>query len=335
MKGYGAGMTIPRFVAGRFHEPESEALRYLPEGPRLLRNAPFAEPTVAWVAIQHGPDAREGSINLLDLKTRRNRSFTLPGRPGFFVETTQPGLLLVGLERRLAYFDLVSGEVKETGINVTDDERVIINEGQPVEGGVVFGTKHLGFSEPIAAVYFYDAHARAVRTLFEGQVCSNGKHLCRDAEGLMLIDIDSKPKTISCYRLDAGMQRVLSSSLIDSSGFAAGVPDGMRAAPNVTGRMEDESAVVAFYNPEPVTDGVVRQIRMADGAVLCEWVVPGAPRVTCPEFVETDGEVKLLLTTAVEGMPSESRVLAPGSGVIYIADTGFDRMPVKVPLVGV
>jgi sugar lactone lactonase YvrE len=287
------------------------------------------------VAIQHGADVREGSVNLLNLETGRNQSFPMPGRPGFFVETTQPGLLLVGLERRLAHFDLTSGEVRETGIDVTDDERVIINEGQPVEGGVVFGTKHLGFSEPIASVYFYDARTRAVRTLFDGQVCSNGKHLCRDAEGLMLIDIDSKPKTISRYRLDAGMQRVLSSSLIDSSGFAAGVPDGMRVAPNATGRMEDESMVVAFYNPEPVADGVVRQIRVADGAVLCEWVVPGAPRVTCPEFVEIEGEVKLLLTTAVEGMSEERRALVPRSGAMYIAETEFDRMPVGMPLVQV
>lgn len=322
---------IPRFVARRFYEPESEALRYLPEGPRLLRNAPFVEPMVGWVAIQHGAEAREGSINLLNLTTGCNQSFPMPGRPGFFVETTEPGLLLVGLERRLTYFDLVSGEVKETGINVTEDERVIINEGQPVEGGVVFGTKHLGFSEPIASVYFYDVRLRTVQTLFEGQVCSNGKHVCRDAEGVMLIDIDSQPKTISRYRLDAGMQRVLSSSLIDSSGFAAGFPDGMRAAPNPTGRMEDESVVVAFYNPEPVADGVVRQIRLSDGAVLCEWVVPDAPRVTCPEFVEMDGAVKLLLTTAVEGMPSEDRLLTPGLGAMYLADTGFDRMPVGMP----
>ncbi|MFC5863820.1 SMP-30/gluconolactonase/LRE family protein [Acidicapsa dinghuensis] len=328
-------MTISRFVARRFYEPEIEALRYLPEGPRVLRNAPFAEPTVAWVAIQHGADAREGSINLLDLKTQRNRSFVLPGRPGFFVETIEPGLLLVGMERRLVYFDLVNGRVDETGIVVTNDERVIINDGLAVDGGVVFGTKHLGFCEPVAALYFYDAATRTVRTLLEEQVCSNGKHLCRDAEGLLLVDIDSQPKTISTYRIDARMERVVSRSVVESSGFATGFPDGMRAAPNNTGRMEDESVVVAFYNPELVPDGIVQQIRVRDGAVLCEWVVPGAPRVTCPEFVEMDGEVKLLLTTAVEGMASEGRSVAPGSGAMYLADTGFERMPDSVPLVAV
>jgi hypothetical protein len=40
-----------------------------------------------------------------------------------------------------------------------------------------------------------------------------------------------------------------------------------------------------------------------------------------------DGEVKLLFTTAVEGMPEAVRVLAPGAGALYIADTPFDSMP--------
>lgn len=331
----GGKAMIPRIVARRFYEPETEALRYLPEGPRVLRNAPLDGPVVGWVAIQHGADAKEGSINLLNLETQRNESFVLRGRSGFFVETTEPGLLLVGLERRLVYFDLASGRMEETGIVVTKDERSIINDGLAVEGGVVFGTKHLGFSDPVACLYFYDSATRSVRTLVEGQVCSNGKHLCRDDEGLLLVDIDSHPKKISRYRMDAGMERVLSRSVIEPSGFAAGFPDGMRAAPNETGRMEDESVVVAFYNPESVADGFVQQIRVADGVVLCEWVVPGAPRVTCPEFVEMDGEVKLLLTTALEGMPADVRKLAPGSGAIYLADTPFERMPVGVPLVEV
>lgn len=328
----------PRFVAQLLYEPETEALRYLPEGPHVLRNAPRTDPMAAWVAIQHGPEASAGSINLLNLKTLRNESFTMPGRPGFFVETTEPGVLLVGLDRRLVYFDIASTRVHETGIVVTDDQRVIINDGLAVEGGVVFGTKHLGFCEPVAALYFYDAITKRVRTLMDQQVCSNGKHLIRYAEGqvadgLLLLDIDSQPKKISRYRIDAGMQRVLSRSVVESRGFAPGFPDGMRPAPNPTGRMEDESVVVAFYNPEPATDGLVQQIRVADGAVLCEWVVPGAPRVTCPEFVEMDGEVKLLLTTAVEGMPEDLRKMTPGSGALYIADTGFEGMPDPVPLV--
>ena len=43
---------------------------------------------------------------------------------------------------------------------------------------------------------------------------------------------------------------------------------------------------------------MAQQRRISDGAVLCEWRFPGSPRVTCPEFVEGEGKVKLLFTTA-------------------------------------
>ena len=81
--------------------------------------------------------------------------------------------------------------------------------------------------------------------------------------------------------------------------------------------------IVAFYNPEAVSDGVARMYRLADGAVECEWVLPGSPRVTCPELVEMDGKTKIVFTTAVEGMAAEIRAIAPGAGALYIADTAF------------
>jgi sugar lactone lactonase YvrE len=107
----------------------------------------------------------------------------------------------------------------------------------------------------------------------------------------------------------------------------------LRPAPANADGGEGDSVIVAFYNPEPVADGVARQIRLADGKVLCEWQIPGAPRVTCPEFVRLDGEVKLVFTTAVEGMPAATRQLAPGSGFLYVADTPFRELPAPPPLI--
>jgi sugar lactone lactonase YvrE len=308
---------VQQFVASRLFEPESEALRFLPEGPRVLRQAGLPGSWLGWVAIQDSAEARVGSLNLLDLSTRENRSFPLPGRPGFFAETAAEGVVLVGMERRLVTFDWRSGEVRETGVVVSEDERVIINDGLAVEGGVLFGTKHLGFSEAIAAVYFYDWASGRVHQVLDGQVCSNGKYLRRDAAGATLIDIDSMPKAISRYRLDAGLERVLERSLVVAPESLPGFPDGLRPSP------DGESVIVAFYNPEPVSDGVARMYRLADGAVECEWILPGSPRVTCPELVEMDGKVKIVFTTAVEGMPAAIRAMAPGAGAIYLADTPF------------
>ena len=295
----------------------------------MLRNHPGGSGLLGWVAIQHAADSREGSINVLHLASGGNRSFPLPGRPGFFAETTRPGLVLVGLERRLAYCDLLTGGVEETGITVTSDERVIINEGLAIDGGVLFGTKDLELNRPIAALYYFDSAARSVHTVLGGQICSNGKFLRRDAAGTTLIDIDSVPRTISRYRLDAVLRRVLERSLVTNPDSLPGFPDGLRPSP------DSESVIVAFYNPSHCAYGLCQEIRLVDGEVLCEWEIPQSPRVTCPEFVEMDGKVKLLFTTAVEGMPAETRAIAPGAGAFYVADTPFQTLPSAPPLLPV
>src|SRR5437879_1669729 len=153
-------------TAQPFYRPPTDELRYLPEGPIQLRGTN----RLGWVAIQHGSDVQHGSLNVLDLITLENQSYPLPGRPGFFVETADAGVLLIGLERRLVLFDLASGEVTKTLAELPDDPRVIINDGTAVPDGVIFGTKHLGFKEPIAAIYHYGTTLREIRG---GQVCSN------------------------------------------------------------------------------------------------------------------------------------------------------------------
>jgi sugar lactone lactonase YvrE len=324
---------MQRFVAAPFFDPPSDALRFLPEGPRVLRNCPGNNGKLGWVAIQHGADLLEGSINILDLASQRNQSFPLPGRPGFFAETTRPGVLLVGLERDLILFDLATSRVEKLGVHVTDDDRVIINDGLAVEGGVLFGTKHLEFNQPIAALYYFDAARRSVHTVLDGQICSNGKFLTRDTAGATLVDIDSIPKTIARYRLDATLKSIIERALIVAPDSLPASPDGLRPSPIEEVEVEPQSIVVAFYNGAEVVDGLAQLIRLRDGATLAEWTIPGAPRVTCPEFVEIDGKVKILFTTALEGMPESLRRRASGSGCLYIADTPFSKMPEPPPLV--
>ncbi len=294
----------------------------------MLQNFPGGA-KLGWVAIQHAPDLQEGSFNILDLESRENKAFPVPGRPGFFTETTRTGVVLLGLERRLALLDLNSGDLEETGIEVTGDERVIINDGLPVEGGVIFGTKHLEFNLPVAELYYFEAATRRVRTILYGQMCSNGKFALRDAEGLTLIDIDSIPRTISRYRFDPLVEHLLARSLVTPPEALPSIPDGLRPSP------DGQSVIVAFYNPEPVADGFAQQIRLSDGAVECEWRLPGSPRVTCPELVMLGGKVKVIFTTAIEAMPEETRKLAPGAGALYVADTPFDTVPALPPLVHV
>jgi sugar lactone lactonase YvrE len=318
-----------QFTARPIYQPPNDELRFLPECPRMLRNLPGSAPVVGWVAIQHGVDLRTGSVNLLNLSTGQNTSIPLPGRPGFFVETEQPGLLLIGLERRLVLFDLLARRQIETGVRLPEDERVIINDGLAIAGGLLFGTKHLEFREPIAALYHFDAKSKELTQLVAGETCSNGKHFVRDADGAVLIEIDSLPKTITRYRLDAKLRRVLKQSLVAAPASLPAFPDGLRATPDGAG------IVVAFYNPAPLSTGLAQEIRLADGEVLTEWLLPGSPRVTCPEFAWIDGRVQLIFTTATEGMAPEIREIAPEAGTMFCADTHFEKLPEAPPLLAV
>ena len=78
---------IPRHVARPFFRPPTEELRHLPECPTALRTGG----RLGWVAIQHGSESREGSLNVLGLRTLENRTYPLPGRPGFFVQLDARG----------------------------------------------------------------------------------------------------------------------------------------------------------------------------------------------------------------------------------------------------
>ena len=58
-----------------------------------------------------------------------------------------------------------------------------------------------------------------------------------------------------------------------------------------------------------------------------EWATPGSPRVTCPCLVRRPDGVKLMLTTATEGMPAEMRARCPNAGALFLADTPLSEVP--------
>ncbi|MFN0105455.1 MAG: SMP-30/gluconolactonase/LRE family protein [Bryobacteraceae bacterium] len=304
--------------ASPFYTPETAALRFLPECPRVLRNYPSADPILGWVAIQESFSELHGSVNVLNLRTRENDVHPLPGRAGFFAETDRPGVLVVGLERDLVLYDLRERKLVGKPFGVTSDSRVVINDGVAVEGGLLFGTKHTTFKERIACMYLFDTAARRLHTLHSEQICANGKFLY----GGGLVDIDSFNKTLDHYPFDRNGPALGERRIIADFRDTPLFPDGLRPSP------DGESVIVAFYNPELAPEGLARQFRIEDGEILCEWRLPGSPRVTCPEILELDGRVRVLFTTAVEGMEPA----APLAGTIFAGDTEFDRVPEGPPL---
>jgi sugar lactone lactonase YvrE len=306
------------FEATPFYTPQTAALRFLPEGPRWMQNYPSGDPVLGWVAIQESFSVLEGSVNLLNLRTMNNEVHPLPGRAGFFAETDQPGVVVVGLERGLVLYDLLARKIVIEPFVVTEDERVVINDGLAVAGGLLFGTKHTTFKERIGCMYLYQSAMGRLHTLHSQQICANGKFLYSGG----LVDIDSPNKTLDHYAFDPSGPSLGERRIIADFRDTPLFPDGMRPSP------DGESVIVAFYNPEAAPEGLAREYRIRDGEILAEWRLPGSPRVTCPEILELDGRVRVLFTTAVEGMDPVVSL----AGTMFVADTAYDRVPAPPPL---
>ena len=100
-----------------------------PEGPYSLGNG-----AMSWVGIQHGAEATTGSVNVLDLKSGTNRTWNLPGRPGFAFPTNNPDAFVCGVER-CGIFHLSTGEWTPFTENIDASvENTIINDAVIFEG---------------------------------------------------------------------------------------------------------------------------------------------------------------------------------------------------------
>jgi sugar lactone lactonase YvrE len=311
---------IPSTEARVLVAPDADTDRYLLEGPREV--AVGGRDALAWVNIQTATDATSGAVHLRFWDTGERRSLPQPSRPGFLLPTDRPGVMFVGREKELGTLDLRSGEWTHYGTIPDVNPRTIINDGEGVTGGraVVFGTKDARFANPIAHLYLFTLDDRRVWTLADGQLCSNGKVFARDADGLLLYDIDTPRRVVTRYRFDLDRHTVRDEGVAVDLHSVAGLPDGMVDA-------GDQTVIIAIYNPDPATTGRAYRFHLGTGEMLEEWITPGSPRVTCPLLVERDGGVKLVLTSAVEGMPDDQRRQCTNAGEIFIADTTLARVP--------
>lgn len=306
-------MTV-RTEAAVLLQPTDEALRHLPEGPY-----PLGPSRLSWVAIQHGPEAKTGSLNVLDLTTGVNQSYTLPGRPGFAFPCDDGRRFVIGCERRLGIFNPSNGDWQPFGEEIdTDVSGTIINDGVIFEDNLIFGTKDLEFATRKAGLYLYRGRDRKLIRLRDDQICSNGKAIRQGADGLELIDIDTPTLKIVAYPLDIAAARIGSPrTIIDLTGSQS-FPDGAILSP------AGDSIIVSMYNPSAAPEGETREYSLVDGGLRRVWATPGSPRNTCPNLIHHNDRVHLVITTAVEGMPADQRRDSPNAGCLFHAETEFD-----------
>jgi sugar lactone lactonase YvrE len=296
-------------------QPAEAELQFLPEGPQWCGGT-----RLSWVAIQHGANASIGSLNLLDLRSGENWMVPLRGRPGFAFPTADEQIFVIGLEHELCLVDLASGNYRPLGPPVeTEVNGTIINDGEFFADGIVFGAKDLQFAEAKAGLYLYRRADAETICLGNNYICSNGKVILPEGAGTYrLLDIDSPRKRVDQYRLDVmqGTLEHVDVALDFSEGSV--FPDGMVATPDGRG------VIIAFYNPHDADYGEARLYDLESRQVTTIWRTPGSPQVTCPQLVEVDGRIQLVLTTAVEHMSRERQRRYPLAGCLFIADTPFD-----------
>jgi sugar lactone lactonase YvrE len=293
--------------------PPDEQDRFLPEGPRPAVGID-GEP-IMWVNIQTGANDAAGGLHFRHWDGRHSDVPT-PGRPGFVFPTDRPGVLLIGCDTTVGLFEPVANRFTPLAQLPSPHPAVIINDGEIVPGGkaVVFGTKDTRFEEPVACLYLFTLDDNRLTVLADGQTCSNGKVFADG--GATLYDIDTPRKVVTKYALDVTARALREQGIAIDLRHRDDFPDGMCDC-------GDGTVIVAFYNPHDVTDGRAVRYRLNTGEAVEEWVTPGSPRVTCPLLVLRPDGVKLLLTTAVEGMPPELRSHCPNAGALFVADTSL------------
>ncbi len=304
--------------ASVFVAPGHERDRFLPEGPReadVLNTR-----RIVWVNIQDGVNSKHGWLcNASDLGVG---STWMPGRPGFHMPIAGGNRLLLGIEKQLMLFTYGKGSLAPLTTIPDDNPRTIINDAEVVPGGkaMVFGTKDTQFKEPIANLYLYTVDDNRVSLLADKQLCSNGKVFRTEGDSLILFDIDTPTRKVVRYRLDVAARTATPDGVAVDVADQTGFPDGMCDC-------GDGTVIIAFYNPDFAEAGKAIRFDLATGKALEEWAMPGSPRVTCPLLVKRPDGVKLIVTTATEGMPAEMRAKCPNAGCLFIADTQLESCP--------
>ena len=308
-----------------FFEPLSEADRFLPEGPRILPATHVSDwGPLCWVNIQSGPASKQGTLFVRGLggpSATFNRQ-PLAGRTGFVLPTQDFLRVLIGCEKELMVQSICHSACRALVRIQDDNPRTIINDGNVVPGGkaVVFGTKDIQFKEPIANLYLYTVDDNRISVLADKQTCSNGKVFATDARGLILYDIDTPTRKVARYRLDIAGRKATPDGVAIDVANQTGFPDGMCDC-------GDGTVIIAFYNPDFAAAGKAIRFSLSTGEAIEEWTTPGSPRVTCPLLVKRPDGVKLILTTATEGMPADMRAKCPNAGCLFIADTDLASCP--------
>lgn len=287
-------------------------IRILGDVTTIVGEAPLwsaAEQALYWIDGQ-----RRQAMRLRDGVTEIRE---LPYRPSCLAWLPE-GRLLVGYKKGIGSLDFDSGAARQFALGPEVDlGEVGFNDGACDPAGRFWiGTRHAHASEPLGALYRFDAAGRVAR-MRGGLTVSNGLAFAQD--GRLLYQADSRPGRIHVHEVDPATGGIGAARLlVDYEGLGRR-PDGCT--------LDEEGCLwvaeidgwrVARYAP--------------DGARLAEIMLP----VRKPASVCFGGPdmATLFVTTISYGLDEAEAAAQPAAGRVLALRPGVRGLPEPVCRVG-
>lgn len=229
-------------------------------------------------------------------------SFEMPERLACFAMCADPGVLLLGLASRLAFFEIASGRI-ETIVEVEADLPTRLNDGRcDREGRFVFGTKHdVDDAQPIGGFYRLNLDLSLERLPLGNFAINNSTAFSPDGATMYYCDTPTR-QIRACDYPSFHNQRVFV-ELTDDTGF----PDGSTV-----------DADGGLWNAQWAGRRVVRYA--ADGRETARIAVPSA-QPSCVAFGGASLDT-LFITTARGGLNDDALKTDAHAGGVFTAQPG-------------
>ncbi|GGK41704.1 SMP-30/gluconolactonase/LRE family protein [Salinarimonas ramus] len=258
---------------------------------------------VLWV------DIAAATIWRLDVAAGEAHATQLPERAGFVALTPDPDVVVAGLETRLVAFDLIDRTLRDLAPvepalpgNRCNDAVV------GLDGTLWFSTMDAGETAETGAFHAFDG--RAVSTIEDGFVVTNGPALSPDGRTLYTIDTTGKRITMRAVLAEDGDARLGPASLFLDLGEEAGVPDGVTIG-------EEGDLWIAMH-------GAGRLLRVDAEGVRKDVLVLPTPDITKATFGGPDLST-LYVATAARARPHD-----PLAGHLFRIETDARGLPAQL-----
>ena len=237
-------------------------------------------------------DIQESLLWQHDPATGKERQWSLPQRVGSFVLTDAPGVLILGLAKKVVLFDTHTGTLQPLADVEPDNPTTRVNDGRADRcGNYVFGTMHEGGPEPIGSFYRFTPMGMLQRLALPNIAIANSIAFSPDgatmywcdtpSRRIHACDYDGQTGDVSNIRIFADLRDQ------DADGRHKGSPDGSTV-----------DAEGCLWNAEWGGNRLTRYA--ADGRVLAQVSVPTS-QPTCPAFGGAAFDA-LYVTTARDGL---------------------------------